>query len=56
MVSKEPLSGLLKDLLIKHPLLNPIDELIMNYENLENDFKCFYPHAIEYANILKIIL
>ncbi len=40
----------------KHPLVNPIDELINNYENLENDFKCFYPHAIEYANELKIML
>jgi acyl carrier protein phosphodiesterase len=40
----------------RHPLVNPIDELINNYENLENDFKCFYPHAIEYANKLKIIL
>jgi len=40
----------------KHPLINPIDELINNYESLENDFKCFYPHAIEYANKLKIIL
>lgn len=40
----------------KHPLVNPIDELINNYESLENDFKCFYPHAIEYANELKIML
>ena len=40
----------------RHPLVNPIDELINNYEGLENDFKCFYPHAIEYANKLKIIL
>ena len=40
----------------RHPLVKPIDELINNYENLENDFKCFYPHAIEYANKLKIIL
>ncbi|MDR3594499.1 ACP phosphodiesterase [Clostridium sp.] len=36
----------------KHPLINPMDELINNYESLENDFKCFYPHAIEYANEL----
>ncbi|OOM07489.1 ACP phosphodiesterase [Clostridium saccharobutylicum] len=40
----------------KHPLINPIDELINNYESLENDFKCFYPHAIEYANELKRML
>jgi len=40
----------------KHPLVNPIDELINNYESLENDFKCFYPHAIEYANELKIMI
>lgn len=40
----------------KHPLVNPIDELINNYESLENDFKCFYPNAIEYANELKIML
>jgi len=39
----------------KHPLVNPIDELINNYESLENDFKSFYPHAIEYANELKIM-
>jgi len=39
----------------RHPLINPMDELINNYENLENDFKCFYPHAIEYANQLKIM-
>ncbi|AGX44231.1 ACP phosphodiesterase [Clostridium saccharobutylicum] len=40
----------------KHPLVNPIDELINNYESLENDFKCFYPHAIEYANEVKRML
>ncbi|WP_271808681.1 ACP phosphodiesterase [Clostridium beijerinckii] len=40
----------------KHPLVNPIEELINNYEGLENDFKCFYPHAIDYSNNLKIIL
>ncbi|NOW02827.1 ACP phosphodiesterase [Clostridium beijerinckii] len=40
----------------KHPLINPIEELINNYEGLENDFKCFYPHAIDYSNKLKIIL
>jgi acyl carrier protein phosphodiesterase len=38
----------------KHPLINPIEELINNYESLEKDFKCFYPHAIEYANELKL--
>lgn len=40
----------------RHPLVNPIDELINNYESLENDFRCFYPHAIEYAKELKIKL
>jgi acyl carrier protein phosphodiesterase len=40
----------------RHPLINPIDELINNYEDLENDFKSFYPQAIQYANELKIIL
>lgn len=40
----------------RHPLINPIDELINNYESFENDFKCFYPSVIEYANELKIIL
>lgn len=40
----------------KHPLVNPINELINNYESLESDFKCFYPHAIEYANELKMML
>lgn len=40
----------------RHPLVNPIDELINNYESLEKDFKCFYLQAIEYANKLKIML
>ncbi|WP_297421073.1 ACP phosphodiesterase [Clostridium sp.] len=40
----------------RHPLINPIDELINNYDSLENDFKSFYPHAIEYANELKVKL
>ncbi|OPJ65623.1 ACP phosphodiesterase [Clostridium chromiireducens] len=40
----------------RHPLVNPIDELINNYEGLQNDFKCFYPEAIQYANKLKIML
>ena len=40
----------------RHPLVNPIDELINNYESLENDFKCFYPEAIEYANELKTMI
>ncbi|WP_238858601.1 ACP phosphodiesterase [Clostridium sp. YIM B02569] len=40
----------------RHPLVNPIEELINNYEGLESDFKCFYPHAIDYSNKLKIIL
>jgi acyl carrier protein phosphodiesterase len=39
----------------KHPLLNPIDELIRNYERLESDFKSFFPCAIEYANKIKEI-
>jgi len=39
----------------KHPLLNPIDELVRNYENLEIDFKKFFPYAIQYANELKHI-
>jgi acyl carrier protein phosphodiesterase len=33
--------------------LNPVDELLRNYESLENDFKAFFPFAIEYANKLK---
>lgn len=37
----------------KHSLLNPIDELIRNYESLELDFKSFFPYAIEYAYKLK---
>ncbi len=36
-----------------HPLLNPLDELLRNYESLEIDFKSFFPCAIEYANKLK---
>lgn len=35
-----------------HPLVNPSDELIKNYESLESDFKKFFPCAIEYANKL----
>ena len=38
-----------------HPLLNPIDELIRNYENLEIDFRKFFPEIIEYANELKAL-
>ena len=37
----------------KHPLVNPIDELINNYEEFESDFKCFYTDAIEYAQKLR---
>jgi acyl carrier protein phosphodiesterase len=37
----------------KHPLLNPIEELISNYEALEADFKSFFPKAIQYADKLK---
>lgn len=36
-----------------HPLVNPIDELIKNYDNLETDFKEFFPLAVEYAGFLK---
>lgn len=36
-----------------HPLLNPIDELIRNYDSLETDFKSFFPCAIDYAMHLK---
>lgn len=37
----------------KHQLMNPIDELISNYDSLENDFKRFFPCAIKYADKLK---
>lgn len=37
----------------KHQLLNPIDELISNYDSLENDFERFFPCAIQYADKLK---
>ncbi|MDS0525524.1 ACP phosphodiesterase [Clostridium sp. SHJSY1] len=40
----------------RHPLVNPMDELINNYESFEDDFKCFFPHVIKYANELKIVL
>jgi acyl carrier protein phosphodiesterase len=33
-----------------HPMLNPIDELVNNYESLESDFREFFPEAIEYSN------
>lgn len=36
-----------------HPLLNPIDELIKNYDSLETDFKSFFTYAIKYATYLK---
>jgi acyl carrier protein phosphodiesterase len=39
----------------KHPLVNPIDELLENYVQFESDFKSFYIEAIEYANKLKTI-
>lgn len=39
----------------KHPLVNPIDDLINNYEEFESDFTNFYIDAIEYANKLKTI-
>jgi acyl carrier protein phosphodiesterase len=37
----------------RYPLVNPMDELINNYESLENDFKNFFHHVIQYANELK---
>lgn len=37
----------------RHQLINPIDELINNYEGLEKDFKSFFSSAIDYANKLK---
>lgn len=37
----------------RHLLINPIDELINNYEGLEEDFKGFFSCAIEYADKLK---
>lgn len=36
-----------------HPIINPIDELVRNYDALENDFKSFFPCVVEYANVLK---
>jgi acyl carrier protein phosphodiesterase len=36
-----------------HPLVDPVDELLKNYEELESDFKAFFPEAIEYARQLK---
>lgn len=36
-----------------HLLISPVEELTRNYEALENDFKRFFPYAIEYANALK---
>lgn len=39
----------------KHPLANPIDELLHNYNDLEKDFKAFFPQVIRYANQLKAI-
>jgi acyl carrier protein phosphodiesterase len=37
----------------KHPLSNPVEELIRNYESFEADFRSFFPCAIGYANKLK---
>jgi acyl carrier protein phosphodiesterase len=34
----------------RHTMHNPIQELINNYEQLEHDFKAFFPQAIEHAN------
>jgi acyl carrier protein phosphodiesterase len=39
----------------KHPLVNPIDDLINNYEEFERDFKSFYIDAIEYAQKLRYV-
>jgi len=36
----------------KRPLVNPIDELIYNYDCLEEDFHAFYPIVTAYANHL----
>lgn len=36
-----------------HPITNPIDELVRNYDALENDFKSFFLCVVEYANVLK---
>ncbi|MHC1681435.1 MAG: ACP phosphodiesterase [Clostridiaceae bacterium] len=36
-----------------HPLIDPIDELIRNYNSLEDDFKRFFPLAMEFAQSLK---
>ena len=37
----------------RHPMKNPIQELMNNYEGLQNDFKIFFPAAIAYANSIK---
>lgn len=39
-----------------HPLVTPIDELMKNYDELETDFKNFFPQAIEYATVLKSVM
>lgn len=39
----------------KHPLTNPIDELIINNKDLEKDFNAFFPQVMDYANRLKIM-
>jgi acyl carrier protein phosphodiesterase len=37
----------------RRPMINPIQELINNYEGLENDFKAFFPEAMVHANQIK---
>ncbi|MDT8718472.1 DUF479 domain-containing protein [Clostridium sp. 19966] len=38
----------------RHPLYNPIEELINNYESLEKDFEKFFREVMEYAKLLKM--
>jgi len=39
----------------KHPLVNPLDDLINNYEEFESEFTSFYIDAIEYAQKLRYV-
>jgi acyl carrier protein phosphodiesterase len=36
----------------RRPMNQPIMDLINNYEGLENDFRAFFPQAVDYANQL----
>lgn len=38
----------------RRSMQSPIQELINNYKQLEQDFHSFFPHAIEYANKLML--